>query len=188
MSSLLAARQNILRSGRGATVPLQDIILTAPQSVIEFPDLIGDADAEYILRIWGVVSAAAPYVPYIIFNDDTGANYEGLYDVTDDSVGGSNSVSELLAQPQINLTTGGSSVMGADTQLLSEIKISGKSGKGSGHIVEIKSTIIGGVDAVAMVSGRWDSVAEINNIKIKSASPFQTSRWAVGSRFQLFTF
>lgn len=184
MSSLLAARENILRSGRGATVPLHDIILDSAQSSIDFDNLIGDADAEYIVRAWIEAASAAALFPSMYINDDnTGTSYDILYETT---LAASVTPSEILNRPEYNFTP--SLLMNQGETAFIEMKIKGTSGIANGHNITSEINIDGASSSIINTSGNWDSVAEINKISLRSGAPFLTSTFAAGSRFQIFTF
>lgn len=184
MSSLLAARQNILRSGRGATVPLHDIILDSAQSVIDFDNLIGDADAEYIIRAWIEAGSVAALFPSMYINDDNaGTNYDILYETT---LAASVTPSETLNRPEYNLTP--SLLINQGETAFIEMMVKGTSGITNGHNFTGEISIDGASPSMVNSSGNWDSVAEINKISIRSGAPFITSTFAAGSRFQIFTF
>lgn len=185
MSSLLAARQNILRSGRGATVPLHDIVLTSDQLTVDFDNLIGNADSEYILRGW-VESASATLFPSIVINDDNaGTSYNTLYETT---IAASVTPSESLNKNEYNLTP--SLLISTDGQVFFEIKIKGSSGAVEGHVMEGTISGVDGVTGLATVDSTsvWTPTDEVNKITVRSGAPFLTSEFKAGSRFQLFTF
>jgi len=184
MSSLLAARENILRSGRGATVPLHDIILTSAQSVIDFDNLIGNADAEYIIRAWVETGSVAALFPSLYINDDNAAtNYDILYETT---IAASVTPLEQLGRPEFNLTP--SLLMNQGETAFIEMRVKGTGGIVNGHNIMGEITIDGASPSMVNSSGNWDSVAEVNKLSIRSGAPFITSTFAAGSRFQLFTF
>ena len=184
MSSLLAARENILRSGRGATVPLNDIILSSEQSSIVFDDLIGNADSEYIFRAWFEAASVAALFPSMFINEDNaGTSYDTLYETT---LAASVTPTEQLGRPEFNLTPS-LLVNQGETGFL-EMRIKGTSAITNGHNIDGEISVSGSNNVMVNSTGKWDSVAEVNKITLRSGAPFLTSTFAAGSRFQLFTF
>ena len=183
MSSLLAARENILRSGRGSTYPLFDLTLQSDQAQVDIDNLIGNVDGHYILRVQGENPNAAIIKPAIYFNDDNaGGNYDML--INSEVLAG-DTQAEVLNANEFFLSD---VIVSQTDQFMFEAVISGKSGQTKGHIVEVRGSVNTPVNGLKDTVGVWNSTDEINKITVTSGSPFGSSLLGTGIRIQLFTF